>query len=94
MTNLVELLRKQVDEKKYLDIGPNSASAIGVGRTKLRNAVDKLCVEGYRVYYIKLSMPEPHSNLHTSIKVLTKPEVTFQDVYQNRDKIAKLEGEM
>jgi hypothetical protein len=90
--DLVELLRKQVNEKHYVDVGVNSAKSIGVGRTKLGSALNKLREEGYQIFYIKLS--RPGSNLHTMVKVLTRPGVTFREAYQNRGQVVKLEGEM
>lgn len=79
------MLKSQVDEKKYLDIGAGVESHIGVTRTKLNTAIAQLELEGYKVQYVQVD--QLGTDKKTTIKVLTKDDVTYSDLLKGRDQI-------
>lgn len=79
------MLKRQVDEKDYIDIGSGVENYLGVSNTRLSTAVAMLREEGYKVHYIKV--PQLGTGQLTTRKVLSKPDVSYSEVYKNRDKI-------
>ena len=79
------MLKDSVDSKGYIDVGAGIERHLGVSRTKLKTAVAKLEEEGFKVY--DYSFDQLGTGKKTLMKVLTKPETTFQDLVANRDKI-------
>ena len=49
-----EMLRNQVEEKKYLDVGRDSVVHLGIAQTKLATAVAMLKEEGYQKFYVQV----------------------------------------
>ncbi|MDT3386820.1 MAG: helix-turn-helix domain-containing protein [Bacteroidota bacterium] len=87
--SLGDVLKAEVEKKNYLDVGKGVELQLGISRTKLNHVVKELEQNGYKVQY--LSVPQatnPHQN--TSIKVLTKADVPWKEVNQNRDKIQSI----
>lgn len=81
-----DILQKTVDEQNYIDIGTGVAASMGITDTRLETAVQSLKDKGYETYNIYVEqawMP----GKYTTVKVLTKPGITKQEVYKNRDKI-------
>jgi len=81
------MLKKQVAEKTYLDVGAGTERLpqIGVSQTKLNTAIARLQEEGYVVHYVKVEQLGTGKN--TTMKVLTAPGVSYGQVYRNRDNI-------
>lgn len=86
--NTASMLKNQLKEKRYLDIGLGTEIQAGVTRTQLNVAIAELKKEGYKVQYI--TTPQPGGK-KTSVKVLTPPDVTYQELYKNRDKIKMID---
>lgn len=83
---IANVVRKNVDEKRFIDVGSGVETSLGISRTKLDVAVKLLQEEGYKVHYIKVEqMGAP--GRYTSLKVLTPSNVDFVEVFKNRDKI-------
>jgi predicted transcriptional regulator len=82
------MLKDQVGEKSYIDIGTGVEHHVGVSATKLNTAVARLQEEGYKVYYVKV--PQLGTGLNTTQKVLVGPDVSYSEVYANRDKIKQI----
>lgn len=80
-----DMLRKQIDEKGYLDIGEGVENHIGISNTKMKTAVAVLENEGYSVYYVKTR--QLGTGKETTVKVLAPPDTTYSEVYKNQDKI-------
>lgn len=80
-----EMLRNQVAEKKYVDIGKGVEIDFSVSREKLRDARRALEQEGYVVHY--LSIEQLGTGKKTTLKVLTAPGTTFSEVLKNKDLI-------
>lgn len=91
LDNLTDTVRKEVDKKKYLDVGKFVESELGTSKESLRTAVEILKNEGYRTHTIKI--PQPTNPMQrTTYKVLTKDDVTRSDVWANRDKIQSVDA--
>lgn len=85
MDEVLEILKTQVAEKKFLDIGKKTADKLGVSKTKLVLAVDRLLGEGYTRYYLQVS--QEGTNLRTHVKVLALPGTSYKEVHENLDKV-------
>lgn len=85
-----DIVRKQVDEKKFIDFGAGTANHLGVSNERLGTAIAVLKEEGYKVHYLKVEQMIPGQ--FTSFKVLTKGDVTYSDVLKNKDNIVPLLG--
>jgi len=85
-----DIVRKQVDEKQFIDFGAGTANHLGVSNERLGTAIAVLKEEGYKVHYLKVEQMIPGQ--FTSFKVLTKGDVTYSDVLKNKDNIVPLLG--
>lgn len=84
-----DILKKQVDEHKYIDFGKGTETILGVSTTQLNTAVQQLKDEGYVVHeaYIKQLGVKDAT---TTVKVMCPPGTTKQEFHANRDKIRVL----
>jgi hypothetical protein len=80
-----EMLRAQVDTKKYVDVGKGVELHLGISAEKLRDARRLLEDEGYVLH--RLTVEQLGTGKNTSLKVLTAPGTTFQEVLKNRELI-------
>jgi hypothetical protein len=83
-----DLLKKQVDEKGYIDIGVGVEHHLGISKEKLGTAVALLKDEGYEV--IKVQVDQLGTNNKTLVKVLAPPGTTYRQVAMNKDKIKQI----
>lgn len=81
----VNMLRQQVEDKNYLDVGAGVEHHIGVSRTKLNTAIAELEQDGYKLQYLQTE--QLGTGKKTTIKVLTKEDVTYSDLVKNKDQI-------
>ena len=84
---LANLLKKEVDGKKMVDVGSGVEKDLlgGVSKEKLDTALYILERQGYHVY--KGGIPQPtNKNQQTNQVVLAKPEIPYKDIY-NYDKV-------
>ncbi len=81
------MLKDQVADKKYLDVGSGVEQHIGISETKLKAAIANLQEEGYSIHYIKV--PTTIGN-ETTVKVLVGPETTWSELMQNRNDIKQI----
>lgn len=79
------MLRQQVEDKNYLDVGAGVENHIGVSRTKLNTAIAELEQDGYKLQYLQTE--QLGTGKKTTIKVLTKEDVTYSDLVKNKDQI-------
>lgn len=82
------VLREQVAKKGLIDVGAEVHLHMGVSDTKLKTAVALLKDEGYGVHYVKVE--QLGTGQQTTLKVLSKPGVTYSEVFKNRDKIQQV----
>lgn len=87
------MLREQVQTKKYLDIGLGTENSIGVGisGTALNTAVAQLKDEGYQVH--RINQPRLGTGKETRIKVLVGPDTTFTDLIRNKADIKPIDDQ-
>lgn len=86
LINTAESLKKNVEDSKYIDLGPGCENILGVNRTKMNAAVQYLVDEGYTVHYIKVEQLGSPGK-YTTVKVLAAPDTGYSEVYKNRDQI-------
>ena len=84
------MLRKEVDEKKYLDIGSGQEYQVGVSSTQFNIAVARLREEGYTVHQIFIQQVGTKAGQYTNTKVLAGKGVTLKEVNQNRALIRQI----
>lgn len=86
--NTAKELKSYMDNgKPYLDIGKGVEKQLNISEEQLKTAIAILQEQGYKVSYIKVEQAtNPGKN--TTVKVLTKDDVPYTEIYQNRDKIS------
>lgn len=89
LVSVSNMLKDQVAEKKYLDVGVGTESHIGVSGTKLATAVAQLKEEGYELHKVKVPQLGVAGNF-TEMKVLVAPGTTYKELMQNQDKIRSI----
>lgn len=90
-TILADELKKQVEERTYLDVGTGVNIQLGVSEEQMKSAIEILKQQGYT--YHRISVPQASDPTQkTNVVVLTKDDVTYNDVVANRDHISSPEG--
>lgn len=75
-----ELLKKQVAEKGFIDVGTGTEASLGISKEKLKEALYILQLEGYEVYGV--GVPQvTNPGKQTNIKVLCPPGTKHSEVY-------------
>lgn len=82
------MLKREVDDKKYIDIGSGVEAHLGISGTKLSTAVAMLQEEGYTIHYLKVE--QLGTGKQTTLKVLAKPDVPYSEVFKNRGEIRQI----
>lgn len=85
LTTTANMLKGEVANNTYVDVGSGVENHLGMSRTKLATAVAMLKEEGYVVHTIKV--PQQTTGKDTAVKVLAPPGTTWGDVSKNRDQI-------
>lgn len=88
LTTITDMLKEQVAEKKYIDVGTGTEHHIpvpGVTATKLNLALAVLKEQGYEVHPVKIL--QQGTGRETRLQVLAAPGTTQREVFLNRDKI-------
>lgn len=83
------MLKEEVNKKKYIDIGTGVENQLAISQTKLATAVAVLQEEGYKIHYLKVKQLGTGKN--TTLKVLSAPDVPYSEVFKNRDKIKQIQ---
>lgn len=79
------LLKDQIEDGGYLDVGEGVENHLGISKEQLKTAVAILEEEGYKRHHVKVQ--QLGTGKETTLKVLSKPDVPYAEVYKNRDKI-------
>lgn len=89
-TATATMLKKEVDSKKYLDIGSGAELSInnGVSPQRLNVAVEMLKLQGYKTHEVKTL--QQGTGLNTTRKILVPPGVDQREVFLNQDKIKQI----
>lgn len=88
LQNTTNMLRANVDEKGFIDVGKGTEHFVGVSRTRLDTAVAQLVDEGYTVHQVKV--PQVTNTNKTTMRVLAPPGTKQKDVFLNQDKITQI----
>lgn len=81
----VELLKSSLANGGYIDVGKGSELLVGVSRTKFDAALKQLEAEGYKIQSIPIKQQFGQGN--TPFKLLTQPDVTRKEIFDNSDQI-------
>lgn len=85
-----DLLKKQVNEKGKIEVGPGVERELGVSRTKFDEALAILKEEGYPTYKGRIDNPtNPNPNNKTTISVLCPPGTQHKEMW-NLDEISSV----
>lgn len=84
------MLKKQVADKKYIDIGTGVENQLGISQTKLSTAIAVLQEEGYKVHYLKVT--QLGTGKQTTVKVLSAPDVPYSEVSANRANVKQIQS--
>lgn len=76
----VEFLKKQVAEKRMIDVGKNVELDLGISRDRLDTAIYYLAGEGYGDFSGRIPQPT-NPNHQTTQRVLAAPGVQFKEIY-------------
>ena len=80
-------LKEQLEKRPYLDVGKGTELYLGISDTKLKTALAALQDEGYKLHYIPVEQLGTGNGQKTTVKVLTKGDVGYSEVYKNMEKI-------
>ena len=79
------MLRQQVADKTWVDVGAGTEHFLNVSDVKLKTAIAVLKDEGYQIHHVKVR--QLGTGKDTSQKVLVPPDMTYSETLKNRDKI-------
>lgn len=88
LTATANMLKDQVEKKKYIDIGSGVENQLGISSTKLATAVAALKEQGYTQHYVKIK--QLGTGKYTTAKILAGPGVTYSEVFKNKDHIQQI----
>ena len=80
-----DILKREVDKHKYIDIGAGTEVTLGTTATSLKLAASTLEAQGYKVEDIKIR--QLGTDKYTSTRVLVAPGTEKREVVQNLEKI-------
>lgn len=86
-----DILKNQLKEKKYLDVGSGIELSLGITATKLKDAIALLKEEGYVTTNVQVDQQGTAEGMKTTIKVLGPPGTTYKEVNSHKDEIKAIE---
>ena len=90
-TRIAEVLKEQIEERPYLDVGEGVESQLGVTKEQMKTAIEILKQEGYSYHRVGTrQVTDPSKELN--VVVLTKGDVPYSEVKENLDKISSPKG--
>ena len=89
LTTTANMLKTEVADKKYIDIGSGVENQLGISQTKLSTAVAILLEDGYKIHYLKVM--QLGTGKQTTVKVLSAPDVPYSEVSKNRSQIKQIQ---
>lgn len=89
LTSTSEMLKRQVDEKKYVDVGAGVDVQLGLSQTRFNTAVAILKQQGYVVHSIPVQ--QLGTGKETRVKVLAPPGTEWGEIKRNQDKIRQIQ---
>ena len=88
LDSTTNILKEAVKSKTYIDVGEGVEISLGIPRTKLDAALQKLKDEGYTVQPIQVKQINSLSGQKTTVLVLAPEGTTGRELYLNMDKIS------
>lgn len=88
--NTAEFIKKQVDEKGYIDVGKGVELYLGVSDTQFKKALTILENQGYKVFNRGVQQVT-NPNQQTVLKVIAPPGTEYKNVYDDLSKIQSME---
>lgn len=85
-----KMLKKNVDDRGFIDIGTGTELYLGCSKTKLDTSIAMLQEQGYVVHNIKVK--QLGTGKYTTVKVLCPPGTDWAEVQNNKDKIKSIAG--
>jgi len=92
LQNIASMLKKGVDEKRFVDIGTGVERYLGISADKLRVAVAMLKEHGYVVHKVQVDQLGTAPGNKTTIKVLAPPGTKYKDVNSDKNSISQLDA--
>ncbi len=85
------MLKKEVDSKKFVDVGTGVENHIGVSKDKLGTALAVLKDDGYVVEKVQVDQLGTAPGNKTTVKVLAPPGTVYRDIAANADAIRQIQ---
>jgi transposase len=82
----VDVLKRNVDEKRFIDVGDGVASGMGITKNRLDTAVQEMVNEGYSLHNIKVEQVN-NPGKFTTVAVLCEPGTTKAELYSHMHEI-------
>ena len=90
-TKIADVLKEQVEERPYLDVGEGVELQLGVSKEQMKTALEILKQEGYTYHRVGVrQVTDPSKELN--VVVLTKGDVPYSEVKANLEKISSPQG--
>lgn len=81
-------LKEELEKYRMLDVGPGTELALGVSATRLKNVLTQMEKEGFTVHRkIAVDQYGKATNQKTTIKVLTKDDISDREIYDHLEEI-------
>lgn len=80
----VDFLKKQVAEKRMIDVGKNVELELGISRDRLDTAIYAMVGEGYGDFSGRIPQPT-NPNHQTTQRVLCAPDVQYKEIYDYKN---------
>lgn len=87
---IADVLKKNVDEKKYIDVGAGVENYLNVSKQKMTAAIKLLKEQGYHVENVYVE--QVGTGKQTTVKTLVGPNCTWSEVNKNKDQIKLIDG--
>ena len=90
-TRIADVLKEQIEQRPYLDVGEGVESQLGVTKEQMKTAIKILEQEGYKYHRVGIrQVTDPSKELN--VVVLTKGDVPYSEVKENLEKISSPQG--
>ena len=90
-TKIADILKEQVEQRPYLDVGEGVELQLGVSKEQMKTALEILKQEGYTYHRVGVrQVTDPSKELN--VVVLTKDDVPYSEVRANLEKISSPQG--
>ena len=90
-TRIANELKKQLEQKPYLDVGEGVNRQLNISEEQLKTALSMLEQQGYSVQTIQLKQVT-NPNQNTTFRILANEGVTRKEIFDNRDQITSPDG--